>query len=179
MPLAYQGQWQSRFSVGRLDFIGDQGHCLQPLALEIHPDGLQASITAWHQQHYLHAFSKAPAILYLQIKRYTQKDGTIHKNMHFFDYQVGTEVRLPVFSSVAGLAVQWQSFSVLSVVVHAGLSVHSGHYQALLSGYQKRPSAHRWISLITDDGRTARECTEAQLQHAYCNCYLIGLCSLV
>ncbi|CAE7271258.1 unnamed protein product [Symbiodinium sp. KB8] len=122
---------------------------------------------------------QAPAILYLQIKRYTQKDGTIHKNMHFFDYQVGTEVRLPVFSSAAGLAVQWRSFSVLSVVVHAGLSVHSGHYQALLSGYQKRPSARRWISLITDDGRTARECTEAQLQHAYCNCYLIGLCMLV
>ena len=179
MPLAYKGQWQSRFSVGRLGFIGDQGHCFQPLALEIHPDGLQASITAWHQQHYPHAFSKAPTILYLQIKRYTQKDGTIHKNMHFFDYQVGTEVRLPVFGSAAGLDVQWRSFSVMSVVVHAGLSVHSGHYQALLSGYQKRPSAHRWISLITDDGRTARECTEAQLQHAYCNCYLIGLCMLV
>ena len=57
--------------------------CLQPLALEIHPDGLQASITAWHNQHYLHAFSKAPTILYLQIKRYTQKDGAIHKKHAF------------------------------------------------------------------------------------------------
>ena len=151
MPLAYQGHWQSRFSVGRLDFIGDQGHCLQPLALEIHPDGLQASITAWHQQHYLHAFSKAPAILYLQIKRYTQKDGTIHKHMHFFDYQVGTEVRLPVFSSAAGLAVQWRSFSVLSVVVHAACVLfHVNEHIASLGSYVTEACAS--VRFATRDG---------------------------
>ena len=99
--------------------------------------------------------------------------------MHFSDYQVGTEVRLPVFSSVAGLAVQGQPFAVLSVVVHTGLTAGSGHYQALLRGYQKHPTAHRWISMITDDGRSAKECNEQELQRSYCNCYLIGLCMLV
>ena len=175
MPLAYQGQWQSRYNIGGLSFIMDRGQCSEPLALEIHPDGLQASITAWHRQHYLYAFQQVPIFLYLQIKRYTRMDGVTHKNMHYFDFQVGADVRLPVFSSATGLEIEWKSYVVISVVVHTGLTVGSGHYQALLSGFQMHPTAHRWVSMITDDGKSARICTEQQMQHAYCNCYIIGL----
>ena len=161
--------------VRSLSFVGDQGHCLPPLAFEIHPDGLQASITAWHNQHYKHAFSQAPTLLYLQLKRYTRQDGATHKIMTFFDYQVGTAVRLPVFSSATGLVVEWVSYAVISVVIHTGQSVHSGHYQALLSGFRKHPTAPCWTSMITDDGRPAKPCSEQQLQHACCNSYLLGL----
>ena len=95
--------------------------------------------------------------------------------MTYFDYQVGTAVRLPVFSSATGLVVEWVPYAVISVVVHSGHSVYSGHYQALLSGFRKHPTAPRWTSMITDDGRPAKPCSEQQLQHACCNCYLLGL----
>ena len=41
-PPAYDGQWQSRYMIGSLNFVADRGHCFQPLALEIHSDGLPA-----------------------------------------------------------------------------------------------------------------------------------------
>ena len=177
-PPAYDGQWQSRYMIGRLSFVADRGHCFQPLALEIHSDGLQASIQQWHQQHYISAFMQAPAMLYLQLKRYSQRGPTTHKDTRFLELQVGTAVWLPVFSSAAGLDIRWETYAILSVVVHTGSTVHSGHYQALLSGFRSSPVMQHWVTVITDDGRSARDCSAAQWQHAQCNCYLIGLCRL-
>ena len=177
-PAAYEGEWQGRYTVRNLTFFSDRGHCYQPIALEIHQDGLQASIQAWHQQHYTHALRQAPRLLYLMIKRYTRHLTGPRKITTFMDYQVGATLWFPVFSSARGLEVTWQGYTILGMVVHTGNSVRSGHYQALLSGYRRYPAAHRWVTLFADDGRPVRDATEHQLQHSKCNNYIIGLKSL-
>ena len=177
-PAAYEGEWQGRYTIRNLTFVSDRGHCFQPIALEIHRDGLQASIQAWHQQHYTHALRQAPQLLYLMIKRYTQHFTGPSKNTTFMDYQVGATLWFPVFSSARGLEVIWRGYSILGMIVHTGNSVRSGHYQAFLSGYRRYPTAHRWVTLLADDGRPVKDATEHQLQHSKCNNYIIGLKSL-
>ena len=177
-PAAYAGEWQGRYTVRSLTFVSDRGHCFQPIALEINRDGLQASIYAWHQQHYTYALRQAPQLLCLMIKRYTQHFVGPHKNTTFMDYQVGATLWLPVFGSARGLEVTWRGYSILGMIVHTGNSVHSGHYTAFLSGYRRYPTAHRWVTLLADDGRAVKDANEHQLQHSRCNNYIIGLVSL-
>ena len=177
-PAAYAGEWQGRYAFRNLTFVSDRGHCFQPIALEIHRDGLQASIYAWHQQHYTYALRQAPQLLCLMIKRYTRHFVGPHKNTTFMDYQVGATLWLPVFGSARGLDVTWRGYSILGMIVHTGNSVRSGHYTAFLSGYRRYPTAHRWVTLLADDGRPVKDANEHQLQHSRCNNYIIGLVSL-
>ena len=109
------------------------------------------------------------------IKRCTQHFTGPNKNTTFMDYQVGATLWFPVFSSARGLEVIWRGYSILGMIVHTGNSVRSGHYQAFLSGYRRYLTAHRWVTLLADDGRPVKDATEHQLQHSKCNNYIIGL----
>ena len=133
---------------------------------------------SWHQQHYTYALRQAPQLLCLMIKRYTRHFVGPHKNTTFMDYQVGATLWLPVFGSARGLDVTWRGYSILGMIVHTGNSVRSGHYTAFLSGYRRYPTAHRWVTLLADDGRPVKDANEHQLQHSRCNNYIIGLVSL-
>ena len=106
---------------------------------EIHPRGLQASIRQWHSQHYTHALHQAPMVLFLQLKRWTQKRRNLVKNTSSFSVEVGEQIVLPCFLHVRGLDVQWLAYRVMSFAVHTGASLWSGHYQAVLSGHRQLP----------------------------------------
>eukprot|EP00439_Symbiodinium_sp_Y106_P045228 s1851_g5.t1 len=152
-PLAYEGRWQSRYQAHSLTFIADSGHTRQPIAVEIHPRGLQANIRQWHSQHYTHALHQAPMVLFLQLKRWTQKRRNLMKNASSFSVEVGEQV-LPCFLQVRGLDVQWLAYRVMSFAVHTGASLWSGHYQAVLSGHRQLPDGTTgWCGMITDDNR--------------------------
>ena len=98
-----------------------------------------------------------------------------HKSLQYLEYQVGAKLWLPVFCSAQGLDVQWEPYVILSTIVHTGTRLNSGHFQSILSGYRRHPTAPGWVEQITDDNKSARACTELQQQHAKCNCYLFGL----
>ena len=90
-PLAYEGRWQSRY-------VARSSHTQQPIALDVHSDGLQAIIRRWHGQHYKHA--QAPLILFFQVKRWTQKRHRVTKDHSVLPVEVGEHVDLPCFQRV-------------------------------------------------------------------------------
>ena len=178
-PVAYNGQWQARTSLGALTFVHDSGHTQQPILLEIHQHGLQASIQQWHMQPYPHALREAPIVLFFQLKRWSQKDShrPVNKDLTPFFFEVGATFDLPLFESARGLQVQWLKYRLVTVLLHTGMHPWAGHYRSILSGCRQLPNGNaRWTPMLTDDDRAIRPCTAADMQHAFSNCYLLGLC---
>ena len=116
-------------------------------------------------------------VLFLQLKRWTQKRRNLVKNTSSFSVEVGEQVVLPCFLQVRGLDVQWLAYRVMSFAVHTGASLWSGDYQAVLSGHRQLPDGTTgWYGMITDDNRDIQVCSSTFLQHAHHNNYLLGLC---
>ena len=178
-PSAYTGLWQSRYSFGTITCVADSGHLYQPITLDLNSNGLQASIVDWHLQTFPHALRQAPRMLFFQLKRWAQKDPRrpAQKDLTRYPFEVGAAVDLPLFARAQGLHVLWQRYRLVTILIHTGLSPWSGHYRSILSGFRQLPNgSSQWMAMLTDDGREVRICTESDMQHAYSNCYLFGLC---
>ena len=178
-PSAYTGLWQSRYSFGTITCVADSGHLYQPMTLELNSNGLQASIVDWHLQTFPHALRQAPRMLFFQLKRWAQKDPRrpAQKDLTRYPFEVGAAVDLPLFARAQGLHVLWQRYRLVTILIHTGLSPWSGHYRSILRGFRQLPNgSSKWMAMLTDDGREVRICTESDMQHAYSNCYLFGLC---
>ena len=140
---------------------------------------LQASIQQWHMQPYPHALREAPIVLFFQLKRWSQKDShrPVNKDLAPFSFEVGATFDLPLFESARGLQVKWLKYRLVTVLLHTGLHPWAGHYRSILSGCRQLPNGNaKWTAMLTDDDRAIRPCTAADLQHAFSNCYLLGLC---
>ena len=151
----------------------------------MHQHGLQASINEWHRQHSsrsdcLHALQQAPIAIFFQLERWTQRSHGIHKLMNEFPFGVGATVDLPCFAQSQVLTVAWYKYRLLTVAIHTGVTPRSGHYRAILGGLRQHPEgSSKWLSMIVDlvdDDRDIRMCSLNIMQHAACNCYVLGLC---
>ena len=133
----------------------------------------------WHMQPYPHALREAPIVLFFQLKRWSQKDShrPVNKDLTPFSFEVGATFDLPLFESARGLQVKWLKYRLVTVLLHTGLHPWAGHYRSILSGCRQLPNGNaRWTPMLTDDDRAIRPCTAADMQHAFSNCYLLGLC---
>ena len=159
------GRWESRVQIGdHLVQADDRGTTWPlPLSAALHPaadTSLQHLIDSWGAQANLHAVSKLPGMLALQIARFTDQGikctGKIVPPWSF---------ALPYFPD-NGINVAHALYQVTAIVYHLGDSILQGHYRAILFE-EGVPCYH------TDDGKKAVRLRPRDLSTVLSNAYLL------
>ena len=159
------GRWESRVQIGdHLVQADDRGTTWPlPLTAALHPaadTSLQHLIDSWGAQANLHAVSKLPGMLALQIARFTDQGikctGKIVPSWSF---------ALPYFPD-NGISVAHALYQVTAIVYHLGDSILQGHYRAVLFE-EGIPCYH------TDDGKKAVRLRPRDLSTVLSNAYLL------
>ena len=133
------------------------------------PFQVQDAVTKWHQQDSIHAFTRPPATLILQVSRFLHTERGIRKTRQSFQLQ--KKVHIPVFTDHAG-SVEQVPYMLCGGVLHVGKVVTAGHYQAF---YFPGSSEDIWSShLVHDDDTQATSGTAATKQAITTNCYLLA-----
>ena len=147
----YQGEWQARTVRRTRVHVHDGGQCCSPIALHL-PTGvectLQQCILRWHQQAAVHALSRVPAVLCIQLLRFQATKGASILKDHRVVRGLGGSLRVPVFVNSVSTHCIWLTFDVVAAGLHYGDKPSSGHYRAALRDGEKL-----WL---TDDGLQAR-----------------------
>ena len=126
---ALAGSWQARLT--NPHSVVDQAPLQAPILLTPHTAGLQSMINTWRNQHATHAVTGACQVACLQICRYRADSA---KNQEPIHIPPGLRVSLPHFCDPGmGTEVQSVDYRVGFLIFHIGETVHSGHYQAVLS----------------------------------------------
>ncbi|CAE7456804.1 unnamed protein product [Symbiodinium natans] len=110
--------------------------------------------------------SPPPPFLLLQIKRFGNSMAGTQKMFAPVCSEAGRAYFIPVRVNAA--TVTLRAYYLIAVIYHLGETTTSGHYKCILHRYV----TGRWMSWVTDDGRTAAVATKADLQTAACNSYL-------
>ena len=167
---ALRGGWEARrHRGGAYEILDEQFTCPHiRLSLE-RPFHLQDAIDKWHQQECVHAFTRPPDTLILQVSCFLQTERGIRKTRQSFQLQ--KKVRIPIFTDHSG-TVQHIDYEICGGVLHVGKVVTAGHYQTFYF-----PGQHEdiWQShLIHDDDGPATQGTAATKQAICTNSYLLA-----
>ena len=167
---ALRGGWEARkHRDGAYEILDEQFSCPHiRLHLE-RPFHIQNAIDVWHKQECVHAFTRTPDTLILQVGRFLQTERGIRKTRQSFALQ--KTVRIPVFTGHSG-TVRHMQYEICGGVLHVGKVVTAGHYQAF---YFPSQTEDIWQShLIHDDDNPAVQGTAATQQAICTNCYLLA-----
>ena len=150
----------------------DSGDGFLPLVIDICSGGIQQCIDDWStvSSSSIYALRCAPKILFLQLRRYTQRRGVILKSGVAVSIDAGEIVWMPLWE--AGFELRYVSYRVAVAVFHLGATLQSGHYRAALSQSARNGSQH-WY--LTDDGVYPARAKAADLDMLSKKVYLIGL----
>ena len=105
---------------------------------------VQALIHHWHTQASVHALRSPLEILLLRLVRYSIHIDGAHKNSANVEW--GDTLNMPCFSGERTCDSHNISYTVEAAILHAGLTITSGHYTTCLQS----PGG----SYHCDDGRT-------------------------
>ena len=134
-----------------------------PLSAALSPDvdsSIQNLIDARSAQASPHALSSLPAVLALQIARFTdQGDKCPGKVAPLWSFA------MPFYRN-DGVDLEHTSYRVTAIIYHVGESILQGHYRAVL--FEDGMPAHH-----TDDGRKAVKLRPRDFNFILCNCYVI------
>ena len=167
---ALRGGWEARkHRGGAYEILDEQFTCPHiRLSLE-RPFHLQDAMDKWHQQECVHAFTRPPDTLILQVSCFLQTERGIRKTRQSFQLQ--KKVRIPIFTDHSG-TVQHIDYEICGGVLHVGKVVTAGHHQTFYF-----PGQHEdiWQShLIHDDDGPATQGTAATKQAICTNSYLLA-----
>ena len=158
------GKWESRVQIaGNLVQADDCGTTWPlPLSAALHPEAdnsIQSLIDIGGAQANLHALSRLPGMLALQIARFTDQgikcSGRIVPSWSF---------AVPYFPN-EGIDVEHSLYQVTAIVYHVGPFLQ-GHYRAVL--FEEGVPSHH-----TDDGKKAVKFRPRDLSLVLSNAYLI------
>ena len=165
-----QGTWQARrFFEGEFQ-IRDEGTCSQPLLLHMPapPPGLdsqlqvQSLIDFWSgAQESIHALLHAPNILMLQLDRFHNRLGRVHKRQDAVE--VNREIMVPFFADHR-LYIELAHYRLVATIMHHGSHPRTGHYTAYLLS-----EGQLWSC---DDNRSAQPAQDFSDSHAK-GCYVL------
>ena len=146
---ALRGGWEARrHRGGAYEILDEQFTCPHIRLILERPFHLQDAVDKWHQQECVHAFTRPPDTLILQVGRFLQTERGIRKTRQSFQLQ--KKVRIPIFTDHSG-TIQHIDYEICGGVLHVGKVVTAGHYQAFYF-----PSQHEdiWQSHLVhyDDG---------------------------
>ena len=152
-----RGGWEARKHRGGAYEILDEQFTCPHIRLHLErPFHIQTAIDTWHQQECVHAFTRPPDTLILQVGRFLQTERGIRKTRQSFKLQ--KTVRVPMFTDNSG-TVQHVQYEICGGVLHVGKVVTAGHYQAF---YFPSQNEDIWQShLIHDDDSPAVQGTAA------------------
>ena len=167
---ALRGGWEARKHRGGAYEILDEQFSCPHIRLHLErPFHIQNAIDAWHKQECVHAFTRTPDTLILQVVRFLQTERGIRKTRQSFALQ--KTVRIPVFTDHSA-TVRHMQYEICGGVLHVGKVVTAGHYQAF---YFPSQNEDIWQShLIHDDDSPAVQGTAATQQAICTNCYLLA-----
>ena len=160
------GTWESRIQVANHSpaQAEDCGTTWPlPLSAVLIPDAdnsIQSLVDAWSAQANPHALSSLPAVLALQIARFTDQG-----------YKCPGKLSPPWSFAMAyyrneGLEIEHTSYRITAIIYHIGESILQGHYRAVL--FEDGMPAHH-----TDDGRKSTKLRSRDLNFILRNCYVI------
>ena len=167
---ALRGGWEARkHRDGAYEILDEQFSCPHTRLHLERPFHIQNAIDVWHKQACVHAFTRTPDTLILQVGRFLQTERGIRKTRQSFALQ--KTVRIPVFTGHSG-TVRHMQYEICGGVLHVGKVVTAGHYQAF---YFPSQTEDIWQShLIHDDDNPAVQGTAATQQAICTNCYLLA-----
>ena len=167
---ALRGGWEARHRGAESCNITDEQFTCPHLRLQLaRPFQVQDAIMKWHQQDSVHAFTRPPDTLIIQVSRFLHTERGIRKTRQSFQLQ--KKVHIPVFTDHAG-SIEQIPYQLCGGVLHIGKVVTAGHYQAF---YFPGDSEDIWSShLVHDDDNQAILGTAATQQAITTNCYLLA-----
>ena len=142
-----------------------------PLLLLAAPGGIQdgeldALILNWHLQAQPRALCTAPTHIFLVLPRYTTNNGVTRKTRVPITFN-NRCVHLPIFRNESSIACDWLAYDLISIIVHLGETVLTGHYRTvgLIPG--------RTDAWYMDDGVTSERLATISPE-IQSNCYVLG-----
>ena len=140
--------------------------CLSLSHLTIDNPDLQVLVNRWYQQEEAHALDSPAPWLFMQLPRSSRDDqGNITKN--HTPVIIPKVLQLPVFESPHSLEPRWQPYNLTACILHHGPLLTSGHYSVLSIGGAQ--------SHVLDDEKPRVPATNAFLESASCNAYVLVL----
>ena len=98
---ALRGGWEARrHRGGAYEILDEQFTCPHIRLILERPFHLQDAVDKWHQQECVHAFTRPPDTLILQVGRFLQTERGIRKTRQSFQLQ--KKVRIPIFTDHSG-----------------------------------------------------------------------------
>ena len=126
-----QQSWQARRQAPDLRVMDTGTVCAIPLGVPNIPQiHLQECVEGWHQPASVHALAGDPAIVVLQLLRYTHHSGESVKVDTRVTAEPGQAIFLPAFSE--GFRGTAYPYLVAAVTIHLGPDLLSGHYRSVL-----------------------------------------------
>ena len=84
-----------------------------PIPIDVRGASLQDMLDHWTTQAAVHALAAHSGTVWLQLKRYTYREGRASKNTQPVPIEPGETVALPIFESANGLDLECQQFRVV------------------------------------------------------------------
>ncbi|CAE7211775.1 SPBC119.03 [Symbiodinium necroappetens] len=179
VPVAWDGEWQSRELRRAVVHVLDRGSTFQPVLVPLAGDSLQSCWDSWERQAAIHALWRSGGLLLMQLGRYREAGTSVLKDTRTISVQPGQTVAVPFFDHEEGtMQCSMQPFRVLFVIYHLGNTLTSGHYKAALSTPPSLTGTSQWKFLVCDDNRPPQRASATDLQEIQHNVYLVGLLKL-
>ena len=135
--------WEQRSLTPEGPRLLDQGELPITLLIPEEATDLQQVVNEWYKAGDCNAIAYTDGLVILQLLRFRREQKLQNR------FRVSSSVQRPIF--IDGISTVWQTFRVISFVVHEGPSIHRGHYRAMLrvggswayqdDGVVARPSA--------------------------------------
>ena len=121
------GEWQARCVEQGRDVACDRGSTAPFLSLDIQGKAtLTEALASWHTQHYIHALTRPPTLLVIQLGRFRRNGRRTTKIRTPCDIQPVLD--LPFFCDDQ-LACSMTTYRLCGGIVHIGDLATSGHYR--------------------------------------------------
>ena len=179
VPVAWDGEWQSREQRHADVRVLDRGSTFQPVLVPLAGDSLQCCWDAWERQAAIHALWRSGGLLLMQLGRYREAGADVHKDTRAIHVLPGQSVAVPFFDHEEGtIQCSMHPFRVLFVIYHLGNTLTSGHYKAALSTPPSLTGTSQWKFMVCDDNRNPQRASSKDLHEIQHNVYLVGLLKL-